>query len=127
MSLKEVYDVVADVNELKWSSNTEKNSGLINNYYSRIKGIMTSSGTISAEQAEKNKADIISTNVCMVSVLIASSINAAKISSKYNKAWGKKGKDPKNKQKYVLIRITKEKGLNGWYLFKYSTKKVVKI
>ncbi|MFR5875703.1 MAG: RHS repeat domain-containing protein [Eubacterium sp.] len=110
-----------------WLNSIEPKSGLINNYFSQIQSIMTRTGTITPEQAEKNKAQLISSNVCMICIVLGAGVKALKINSIYKKVWGNKGLDPSNKQKYVLFHISKEKGLNGWYVFKYSNSKVIKL
>ena len=52
---------------------------------------------------------------------------AAKIKKYYKKVWGRNGKDPKNKKNYILVRVTKERGLNGRYLIYRSYRKVEKL
>ena len=52
---------------------------------------------------------------------------AAKIKKYYKKVWGRNGKAPENKKNYILVRVTKERGLNGWYLINRNYRKVEKL
>ncbi len=64
--------------------------------------------------------------MAMAAVILGSGISAATIASKYNKVWGQKGLDPKNKQGYLLFKVSNERTLNGWYVYNYSKSKLVK-
>lgn len=109
-----------------WSNQISKKSKLISNYFSSINKIMTSSPPQTESQAANNKAIIISSNMAMAAVILGSGISAATIASKYNKVWGQKGVDPKNKQGYLLFKVSNERTLNGWYVYNYSKSKLVK-
>ena len=52
---------------------------------------------------------------------------AAKIKKYYKKVWSRNGKAPENKKNYILVRVTKERGLNGWYLININYRKIEKL
>lgn len=110
-----------------WLNNIGKNQKTINNYWNKINSIMTSGAPVTQAQADKNKAQIVSSNVGIGIQIIKSGFTAASISIKYNKVWGKKGIDYNDKNKYILFWVTNERGLNGLYAYKYSNSSVKKV
>lgn len=110
-----------------WLNNIGKNQKTINNYYNKVNSVMTSGAPVTQAQADKNKAQIITSNVGMGIQIIKSGFSAATIATKYNKVWGKKGIDYSDKNKYILFWVTNERSLNGLYAYKYSNGQVRKV
>ncbi|MCM1285337.1 MAG: hypothetical protein NC213_09415 [Acetobacter sp.] len=73
-----------------------------------------------------SESDGVSLGAALVSfAVVAISLTKYAIKNKsltdyYNLVWGKKGLDPKNKQGYYLINVSKNKQLNGWYVIKVT-------
>lgn len=108
-----------------WANQIKKKQSLISNYVNQIGPYV--SPTQSYSEYRISVAKTVSIDVAVVCIVIGAGFTAANIATKYNKVWGSKGKDPKNKQGYALFHVTQERGLNGWYIFKYSTKAVYKL
>ena len=108
-----------------WANQIKKKKKLITNYINQLNYYV--SPTQSYSDYKISVAKTITVDVAVASIVIGSGFTAAKIALKYNKVWGKNGRDANNKQKYVLFHVSQERGLNGWYIFKYSTKKVIKL
>ena len=110
-----------------WTNNLGKNQKAINNYYNKVNSVMTSSPPITQTQANKNRAQIISSNIGMGIQMIKSGFSALSMATKYNKVWGKNGMDYNNYYNYILFWVTSEIALNGLYVYRYSTGYVKKL
>lgn len=72
---------------------------------------------VSASSGKSIGSAMASAAVIIISLSSASK-KAATINKYYQKVWGSKGIDPKNKYGYFLICVTKDKKLNGWYIIR---------
>lgn len=108
-----------------WANQIKRKQSLINNYVNQIGSYV--SPTQSYSDYKVSVAKTVAVDAAVICIVLAAGVKAANIAIKYNKVWGKKGKDPKNKKGYTLFQVTQEKGLNGWYIFKHSTKAVYKL
>ena len=108
-----------------WANNISRKKALLNNYIGQLSGYV--SPTQSYSQFKMETAKTVTVDIAVVCIVLGAGVRAATIASKYNKVWGSKGRDPKDKQKYVMFYVSQERSLNGWYLFKYSSSKVIKL
>ena len=85
------------------------------NHYFNVMG--NSLINVSASSGKSIGSAMASAAVIIISLSSASK-KAATINKYYQKVWGSKGIDPKNKYGYFLICVTKDKKLNGWYIIR---------
>lgn len=103
----------------EWKPNTYNNNNLNMNAINYHGGYINSNGVklgTGLYNSKKANLGAMSISGCVILVYLLKSVCTTKtISNKYNKVWGPRGYDPKNRNKYYLFNISKGGNLNGWY------------
>ncbi|MCD7871837.1 MAG: RHS repeat-associated core domain-containing protein [Clostridiales bacterium] len=103
----------------EWSQNTRTEDNLNMNAvkyhgsYINSNGVKLGTGVFNS--GKSNIGAMYLSGRVIKAYLITAACKSSVIRSKYNKVWGSKGYDSKNRNKYYLFNISKGGNLNGWY------------
>ncbi|MEE1321524.1 MAG: DNRLRE domain-containing protein, partial [Acutalibacteraceae bacterium] len=104
-------------------SDNHKDIGMLINYSENI----YDEGSNIANGKDYNIYNLVFGDIMFTILFIRIMYDTYQFKKGYDLVWGEKGKDPSNKNNYLLFRIKDAEGFNGFYVYSYEERKGYKL